>query len=415
MMATGFILAGVAFGPMGCAGPVETSIRPGARPAGGPVSIQPTRNAGFDQWISGFTARAQNQGIRGETLSRAFAGVTYDEDAIRRDRSQAEFHKAIWEYLDGAVSTARIANGRDALARHQGTLSAIEARYGVPAEVVTAVWGMESAYGAMRGSSDIVSSLSTLAYDGRRGEFFEAQLIAALKILQSGDVAPRSMTGSWAGAMGHTQFMPTSYLDYAVDFRGDGRRDIWSDDPTDALASTANYLAKHGWNRGQPWAVEVVLPQGFDAALTGKETKRRPSDWARLGVRSVAGGTVPDHGQSSILIPAGINGPALMIFDNFRVIERYNSADAYVIGVGHLSDRIAGAGPIRGAWPRGERPLAFTERKELQERLTLAGFSTGGVDGKIGPDTTAAIRQWQRSVGLAPDGFASAAVLAKLR
>jgi membrane-bound lytic murein transglycosylase B len=200
--------------------------------------------------------------------------------------------------------------------------------------------------------------MATLAYDGRRRDFFEAQLIAALQILQSGDVAPRQMTGSWAGAMGHTQFMPTSYLEHAQDFNGDGRRDIWSDDPTDALASTAAYLRNFGWTYGQPWGVEVRLPQGFDYALTGERTRRGAGFWRRQGVTLADGGQVPDHGDASILLPAGAEGVALMIFDNFRVIERYNPADAYVIGVGHLSDRIAGGPAFRAGWPRGDRALS---------------------------------------------------------
>jgi lytic murein transglycosylase len=348
-------------------------------------------------------------------LQAAFDGVSYDPDVIRLDRNQSEFTRTIWDYLDSAVSDSRVRNGREALARHRSTLAAIERRYGVPAEIVVAVWGLESSYGSFRGSNDVIRSLATLAYDGRRGAFFEAQLFAALEILQAGDTAPRSMRGSWAGAMGHTQFMPTSFLDYAVDFTGDGRRDIWSDDPTDALASTAAYLARFGWQTGQPWGVEVVLPRGFDYGLTGHETKKSARFWARMGVRDTDGRQVPDHGPASILLPAGAQGAAFMIFDNFGVIERYNPADAYVIGVGHLADRIAGGGPIRAPWPRGDRALSFSEREELQARLTRAGFDTQGVDGRIGPNTEAAIRRYQTAAGLIPDGYASLALLRRLR
>jgi lytic murein transglycosylase len=274
---------------------------------------------------------------------------------------------------------------------------------------------METNYGSYRGSNDVIQSLATLAYEGRRGEFFEAQLIAALQILQSGDTSPRNMTGSWAGAMGHTQFMPTSYLDHAVDFTGDGRRDIWSNDPTDALASTAAYLRNAGWQTGQPWGIEVQLPRGFDYALADREITKRPSDWARLGVRDMAGREVPNHGHASILLPAGARGVAFMIFDNFAAIEKYNSADSYVIGVGHLSDRIAGAGPFRSGWPLGDRALSRDERKEMQTRLTMAGFDTQGVDGRIGPKTINAIRDYQKARGLLPDGYASPALLQALR
>jgi membrane-bound lytic murein transglycosylase B len=240
-------------------------------------------------------------------------------------------------------------------------------------------------------------------------------LVAALKILQAGDTSARQMTGSWAGAMGHTQFIPTSYLAYAVDFDGDGRRDIWADDPTDALASTAAYLARFGWVKGQPWGVEVALPKGFDYGQTGDGVKKSAAAWAAMGVRAADGSVVPNHGNASILVPAGARGAALMIFKNFNVIERYNAADAYVIAVGHLSDRIAGGPEIRSGWPRGDRALKFAERQELQQRLTRAGFDTRGVDGRIGPNTIAAVRAYQRSFGMIPDGYASLDILKRLR
>ncbi|MEM9575716.1 MAG: lytic murein transglycosylase [Pseudomonadota bacterium] len=371
--------------------------------------------AGFDQWVQGFMGRAQAQGIRQQTLQSAFRGVRFDEDVIRRDRNQSEFTKTIWEYLSSAASSNRIANGKKALASYDKTLTAIERRYGVEKEVVVAVWGLESGYGVFRGSNDVVQSMATLAYEGRRGAFFEEQLIAALKILQNGDTAPRNMTGSWAGAMGHTQFIPTSYLAYAVDFNGDGRRDIWSDDPTDALASTAAYLKKSGWTKGQPWGVEVQLPSGFDYMLADRKITKSPRAWARLGIRDMQGQTVPNHGNASILLPAGSKGAAFMIFDNFAAIEKYNTADAYVIGVGHLSDRITGGGPIRASWPKGDRALSFAERKEMQQRLTQAGFSTQGIDGRVGPKTIDAIRAYQKNRGLVPDGYASLALLQELR
>ncbi len=334
---------------------------------------------------------------------------------IEKDRNQSEFTKAIWDYLDSAVSDSRVSNGKAALRQNRRLLDQIEARYGVDKEVVVAVWGLESSYGTYRGDTPLIEALATLAFDGRRGSFFESQLIAALKIVQAGDVDPRQMTGSWAGAMGHTQFIPTSYLAYAVDFTGDGKRDIWSDNPADALASTAAYLARFGWTKGQPWGVEVQLPRGFDFGLTGERVKKSPAEWAALGVRDVDGGKVPNHGAASILMPAGARGAAFMIFQNFHVIERYNTADAYVIGVGHLADRLKGGRAIQANWPREDRALVFAERKELQERLSKAGFSTGGVDGKIGPNTIAAIRAYQRSIGMIPDGYASLDILRRLR
>jgi membrane-bound lytic murein transglycosylase B len=308
-----------------------------------------------------------------------------------------------------------VQNGKSALRDHRRILDQIEARYGVEKEVVVAIWGLESAYGSYRGSNDVIQSLATLAYEGRRGRFFEEQLIAALKILQNGDTRPRNMTGSWAGAMGHTQFIPTSYLAYAVDFDGDGRRDIWADNPVDALASTAAYLQKSGWRKGQPWGVEVLVPDNFDFSLASRSVKRSPAAWARQGVVGIDGKQVPNYGQASLLLPAGAKGAAFMIFDNFKAIERYNAADAYVIGVGHLSDRIKGGPAIQSSWPDDDRALTFAERKEMQQRLTRAGFNTQGVDGRIGPKTIDAVRRFQSANGLIPDGYASLSLLRQLR
>lgn len=236
-----------------------------------------TSNTRFAQWIKAFRTRALAKGITPTVFDQAFRGVKYDKDVIAKDRNQSEFTKQIWDYLDSAASPVRVKNGKAALRKHKRILDKIEARYGVEKEVVAAIWGLESAYGAQRGDIDIIEALATLSYDGRRGKFFEAQLIAALQILQSGDVRPRDMKGSWAGAMGHTQFIPTSYLSLAQDFNGDGKRDIWSDDPTDALASTAAYLAKFGWRKGQPWGVEVVLPKGFNYGLANRKILKPPS------------------------------------------------------------------------------------------------------------------------------------------
>jgi membrane-bound lytic murein transglycosylase B len=371
--------------------------------------------AGFAAWVSGFRSRALAAGIAPATFDTAFRGARFDASVLERDRNQSEFTKTIWDYLDSAVSDARIENGRAALLRNRELLERIETAYGVEKEVVVAIWGLESAYGTFRGDYPLIGTLATLAYDARRSAFFEDQLLAALQIVQSGDVAAGAMTGSWAGAMGHTQFIPTSYLSFAVDFTGDGRRDIWSDDPTDALASTAAYLAKSGWQDGKPWGVEVTLPQGFDYGGTGERVKRTVAEWQALGVRTVGGGALPDHGIASVLLPAGARGAAFLIFANFQVIERYNTADAYVIAVGHLADRIAGGPPIAADWPREDRALKFDERVELQERLALAGFDPGGVDGRIGPNTIAAVRAFQRSIGAVPDGYASLDVLQKLR
>ena len=395
----------------------DSSLRPLARPAQtAALEIRlSSANTRFENWVLAFRGRAIAKGIKASVFDRAVRGIKYDKSIIAKDRNQSEFTKQIWDYLDSAASPTRVKNGQAALRKNKRVLDKIEARYGVEKEIVTAVWGLESAYGAQRGSIDIIEALATLAFDGRRGKFFEAQLIAALKILQSGDVKPRGMKGSWAGAMGHTQFIPTSYLAFAQDFDGDGKRDIWADNPADALASTASYLAKSGWRKGQPWGVEVILPKGFDFGLASRKNLKNPSEWAALGIRAASGGTVPNHGAASILLPAGASGAAFMIFNNFAVIERYNKADAYVIGVGHLSDLLAGGPPIKASWPRGYAPLSFKEKKEMQRRMIRKGFELEKIDGIIGPMTINAIRDYQTSVGVTPDGFPSQKLLKLLR
>lgn len=376
-------------------------------------SYRPVANAGFDAWVAGFRNRAT--GITPATLNAAFRGAGFLPDVVERDRNQTEFTRSLEDYLAIAASEERISKGRAALAAQQRTLRAIEARYGVEANVVAAVWGLESFYGERRGDVPVISALATLAYDGRRGRFFETQLMAALRILQSGDITPARMTGSWAGAMGHTQFIPTSYQAFAVDFTGDGRRDIWSDDPSDALASTAAYLAKSGWTKGQPWGVEVRLPAGFNAGLAGRKTQRSTGDWAAMGVRDMSGGRVADHGAASVLLPAGSSGPAFMTFRNFTVITRYNNSEKYVIGVGHLSDRLLGRPAVQGRFPPDAAGMTIDQRKEMQQRLTAAGFDTDGHDGVIGSNTKAAISGYQASRGLPVSGEPSLSLLALLQ
>ncbi|MCC1494249.1 lytic murein transglycosylase [Cognatishimia sp. F0-27] len=393
------------------------TVRPQARPAGVDQDGAGAGRGGaeFDAWIAGFRARALSRGITASVFDAAFADVRYDPEVVRRDRNQSEFTKTIWVYLETAVSEARIRNGRAALARHRALLERIEAEYGVRKEIVVAIWGLESAYGTFKGSKPVIGSMATLAYDGRRQRFFEAQLLAALKILQQGHTVPENMKGSWAGAMGHTQFMPTSFQSLAVDWTGDGKRDIWGEDPADALASTAHYLKSNGWRTGVPWGVEVVVPEGFDYLQANREIERLPSAWARRGVVPAHGGPIPDAGVASLLLPAGHQGAAFLVFRNFAVLESYNTADAYVIGVGHLADRIAGGPPIRGGWPEADRALTFEERIELQERLTALGFDTRGIDAKVGPLTINAVRRFQQSQGLVPDGYASPGLLQRVR
>jgi len=270
---------------------------------------------------------------------------------IKRDRNQTEFKRTLEDYLSIAVSEERLAKGRANFARYGSVLRALEAEYGVDAEIICAIWGLESKYGERMGDIPIISSTSTLAYEGRRGAFFEKQLIAALRIVQNGDISADRMVGSWAGAMGHTQFIPTSYQAFAVDFTGDGRRDIWSADPSDALASTAAYLARNGWTRGVKWGGEIGAP-GTPAGST----------------------LTPQPG-----------GPRFATTGNFRAIKRYNNSDSYAIGVGHLADRIAGGGPIRASFPPDKYGLTKDNRIALQKGLTRAGYDTGGADGILGP------------------------------
>jgi len=340
-------------------------------------------------------------------------GLRHLPDTVALDRRQSEFDTRIWEYLDGAVTAQRIQRGRELMARHAALLERIEARFGVPPEIVVAVWGIETSYGAVRGRVPTLDTLATLARDGRRAAFFEGELIGALRIVAAGEITPDRMRGSWAGAMGHTQFMPSSYLDHAVDFTGNGRRDVWSDNPADALASAANYLAANGWQRGQPWAVEVALPAGFDLRQTG--TRRSVADWQAQGVRAVQGAALPRRGTAALMLPAGRRGPALLTFANFDVLKSYNVSDAYVIALGHLSDRLRGAGPFVAGWPRGDRALTLEQRREIQRRLTALGFDTGGTTGRVGPMTRAAARDWQAQAGLVPDGYVSVDLLQALR
>jgi membrane-bound lytic murein transglycosylase B len=376
--------------------------------------MQAVPNPGYDAWVQGFRGRATGQGISGATFDQAFRGAGFLPGVVERDRNQTEFTRTLEDYLAIAASDERLAAGRTAMSQYGGVLNEIEARYGVEGNVVAAVWGLESFFGTRRGDVPVISALSTLAYDGRRGDFFEGQLLAALKILQNGDVAPQGMTGSWAGAMGHTQFIPTSYLAYAVDFRGDGRRDIWSDDPTDALASTAAYLQRSGWTRGQLWGVEVSLPSSFNLGLVGRGKGRSTGEWSEMGVTRATGGALP-KGSGSIILPMGTSGPAFLLFNNFNVILRYNNAENYAIGVGHLSDRLAGGGPIKAAFPPDAAGMSKADRQELQRRLTAAGYDTEGSDGVIGTKTKSAISAYQTAQGLPVTGEPSVELLSRLR
>lgn len=403
-----FILGGTALALAGCAGGGGGGLVP--RPAGADPAMRPAPNPGYDRWVAAFRERAAARGISGATLSAAFRDAGYLPGVVERDRNQTETSRSLEDYLGITANPTKVRNGRAALAQRRALLAEIEARYGVPAQVVTAIWGMESNYGTRRGDVPVISATSTLAYDGRRGAFFERQLMAALKIVQRGDVSPARLTGSWAGAMGHTQFIPTTFEAYAVDFRGDGRRDIWSDDPTDGLASAAAYLAQSGWQRGVPWGHEVRLPPA--GAATG--ATRSLSAWAAAGLRRTDGGALSGGATARLIRPAGATGPAFLVLPNFRVFLRYNNAEKYAIAAGHLSDRIAGAPELSASFPPDAYGLTIDDRRRLQEGLNAAGYDAGTPDGVLGKKTEAAIAAFERANGMPVTGQPSRALLARL-
>lgn len=368
----------------------------------------------FDRWVDRFWPVAREAGVSRNTYQRAFQGVTPDPDTIRLMNKQSEFVKPIWDYLDSAVSDTRVEKGREMLTSYARELAAIEARYGVDREAVVAIWGMETNYGSFMGEHYVVRALATLAYAApRRQDFWTRELVTALKIIDDGHVAPDRMEGSWAGAMGHTQFMPSSWKQYSSDYDGDGRHDIWTSIP-DALASTANYLKRHGWQGGKTWGYEVVLPRGFDYSHV--DTEKSLGDWARTGIRRTGGRNFPrPSDDAELVLPAGASGPAFLMLRNFYVIKRYNNATAYALAVGHLSDRIRGGEPFAQPWQRDALPLSRPQTEELQTLLNRRGFSVGAADGRVGPATRRGIRAYQKSAGLIPDGYASVALLDHIR
>ncbi|MFL7964141.1 lytic murein transglycosylase [Pseudomonas kielensis] len=391
------------------------AIVPPVVPTGDDLAIAPTQT--FAEWQAGFRKEALAAGIRPDLFDRAFVGVSPDMSVIKADRSQPEFTRPVWEYLDGALSPLRVNKGKSLIQQNAQVLQSIEQRYGVDREALVAVWGMESNFGQFQGSKSVINSLATLAYEGRRPGFAHAQLIAALQILQQGDITPEKMLGSWAGAMGQTQFIPTTYNTHAVDFDGDGRRDIWGSS-TDALASTAHYLQSSGWQRGQPWGFEVDLPEGFDYTLADGTIRKPVSEWIRLGVSEYGGLPIaPDDRQlsASLLLPAGHRGPAFLIFDNFRAILKYNNSSSYALAVGLLSKRFTDGGLIYGQWPKEDLPLSRSERIELQTLLGKHNYDAGNPDGIIGANTRKAIRSAQQSFGWPADGYPTQQLLEALR
>lgn len=371
----------------------------------------------FDDWLRGFRAEAAAAGISRDVIDQAFRDVKVNQRVFELNDNQPEFSRSIWDYLDGAVSADRVNRGRARFAENRALLSRIEQAYGVDASVIAAIWGLETSYGAIMGDHDAIAALATLGWKGRRTGYGRAQLIGALKIIQNGYASRAQLKGSWAGAMGQTQFIPTTYLAYAVDHDGDGRRDLWTN-LGDVFASTANYLAASGYASGAPWGVEVILPAGFDYALADIDVKRALAEWASAGVEGARGellaGRDPNL-RGRIVLPAGARGPAFLVFGNFEAILKYNNSTAYGLAIGLLSERIAGAeSGVVAPWPRDDRALTLSERMALQQRLKDRGFDPGPIDGVIGAGTRRALRAWQRSEGLPADAYASASVLARL-
>lgn len=386
-------------------------------PALAPAAPVETKTLSFDEWRNLLRSDAIAAGIDPALFDRAFAGLTPNPDVIAADSSQPEFTRPVWEYLDGALSPLRIAQGRTLRLQHRDTLKAIKKQYGVDREVLLAIWGLESNFGGNIGNHNVLRSLATLAYEGRRQVFWRSQLLAVLQILQHGDVTPESLIGSWAGAMGQTQFMPTTYNEHAVDFDGDGKRDLWNS-PADALASAAHYLQASGWQKGQPWGFEVQLPQDFDYTLADPEVRRSLVDWMALGLKPInpeIREDADDGAVATLLLPAGHRGPAFLLLSNFRSILKYNNSTSYALAIGLLSDALRGRGGVQSAWPREDRQLSRSERIELQELLARNGLEPGPADGIIGANTRKAVRAFQLKQGWPADGYPHYRLLEQLR
>jgi lytic murein transglycosylase len=371
--------------------------------------------ADFGNCIAGLWPDAARRGITRENFDRFTTGLTPDLHIMDLLDAQPEFTKAPWDYLDLLVSDDRIARGREVVAQYAPTFAAVERAYGVDRYIVAAIWGVESNYGTLGGTRPVIRSTATLACVGRRRDYFREEFLSALEILQRGDVPADHLIGSWAGAFGPTQFMPTSFKRYAVDFDGDGRRDVVDSIP-DMIASTANNLKMDGWVSGQTWGYEVVVPRNFDYLMADRSRQLTMRQWEGIGIKRAGGSAFPRPDERGyLLLPAGARGPAFLMLQNFRVIMKYNPAEAYALAAGYLADRMRGSAPFVQAWPRDERVLTLDERYEMQQLLARHGFDIGEPDGLFGPRTRVAIRNFQASIGQIPDGFASSAVLDRLR
>jgi membrane-bound lytic murein transglycosylase B len=371
--------------------------------------------ANFHACLEALWPEAERRGVSRAVFDAQTAALAPDLRIMDLLDAQPEFTKAIWDYLDLLVSEDRIQNGRAILTTHRAVFDAVEKAYGVDRHVIAAIWGVESNYGAQVGQRPVVRSTATLACIGRRQDYFREEFLSALEILAHGVVDAAHLQGSWAGAFGPTQFMPTSFKKYAVDFDGDGRRDVVDSIP-DLIASTANNLKKDGWATGQTWGYEVVLPQHFNFMLADRARVMTMQEWNRAGITRPGGKAFPRaDDRAYLLVPAGAQGPGFLMLQNFRVIMKYNPSEAYALAIGYLADRLRGGEPLVQQWPRYERVLTRDERLELQQQLASHGFDVGTPDGQLGGRTRAALRQFQAQIGFVPDGFASAAVLERLR
>ncbi len=370
--------------------------------------------ADFAGCLAGLKTSAAGQGISGATFDRVMSGVTPDPKVLEAFNSQPEFKTPIWDYLAFLVDDQKVADGRAMMARHAQALASAEARYGVDRHTIAAVWGVESDYGNLRGRWALPQSLGTLSCTAnRRQAYFRGELLATLKIVERGDIAPEKLTGSWAGAFGQTQFMPSTYLRLAVDGDGDGRRDL-VDSTADALHSTANFLAKAGWQTGAGWGYEVRVPAAYSGP-TGRNPKQAAAAWAAKGIARIDGSALSGPGNAGLLMPAGRNGPGFLVFKNYDAAYSYNGADSYALAISLLSDRLRGRGGVQGAWPTDDRGISRLERKEIQQLLLRRGYAIGEADGAIGQLTRQAIADYQRKTGITPDGRPGGKVLDSLR
>jgi membrane-bound lytic murein transglycosylase B len=371
--------------------------------------------ADFQGCLQRLYPAAAKRGIPKQAFDSYTRDLTPDLKIMDLVDGQPEFTLAFWDYLDRLVGEERIQRGRELLQQHRATFDAMERQYGVDRYVIAAIWGIESKYSTMMGERSVLRSTATLACVGRRQDYFRNEFLAAMELLYRGDVQPDRMKGSWAGAFGPTQFMPTVYKNYAVDADGDGHRDMTASVP-DLLFSTANYFRKHGWETGQTWGYEVAVPQNFNFMLADRSKVMTIREWEQLGSRRAGDKAFPrPTDRAWLMVPAGSQGPGFLMLNNFRVIMRYNPAEAYALAIGHLSDRLRGGEPLVQTWPRHERVLTRDERMEMQQLLLRRGFNIGEADGRFGPKTRTAIRDFQARAGLVPDGFPSVTVLARLR